>query len=108
MTNSTIRVLPVLALIGVTAGFSGPAAKAPLWVTVTCSGTQCTAGAGGGSGTYVDFEWSSTAIELSEGGNSSGADASMSCAPGYMVGVDAVVTDSNGARAVGGTWVFCP
>jgi hypothetical protein len=108
MKSSIIRVLPVLALFGVTAGFSGPAVKARLWVTVTCSGTQCTAGAGGGSGSYVDFEWSSTAIELWEAGNSSGADASMYCAPGYMVGVDAIVTDSNGARAVGSAWVFCP
>jgi hypothetical protein len=108
MKNAIIRVLPVLALVGVTTGFSAPAAQSRLWVTVTCWGTQCTAGAGGGSGSYVDFEWSSTAIELWESGNSSEADASMYCAPGYMVGVDVIVTDSNGARAVGSTWVFCP
>jgi hypothetical protein len=108
MRISILRALPVLALFGVTAGFSQPAAHARLWVVVTCSGTQCTAGAGGGSGSYVDFEWSSAATELWEVGNSSGADASVSCAPGSMVPVDVFVTDSNGARALGGTWAFCP
>lgn len=108
MKNSIIRVLPVLALFGVTAGFSAPATQASLSVTVTCSGTQCEAAAYGGSGTYTSFEWSTTAVELWEAGNVSVADASSSCGQGYMIGVDVFVTDSNGRGAHGGTWVFCP
>jgi hypothetical protein len=109
MKISILWALPVLALVGAAPpGGAAPAAQAPLSVTVTCSGMECTATAYGGSGTYIGFEWSSTAVELWETANASGADASFSCGPGYMIGVDAFVTDSNGRGAVGGTWVFCP
>lgn len=107
MKNALIRILPVLALAGASAGFGAPAAQAPLRVTVSCSGMQCSAAAFGGSGTYVSWQWS-LAEPLFEVGNASYADASPHCAPGYMLGVDAVVTDSNGNRALNGTWVFCP
>jgi hypothetical protein len=109
MMNFIIRVLPVLAIFGTAAGFSPPAAHDPLQLWISCSGTDCTAVARGGSGTYVDFEWTPNAIELWEIANVSEADASMDCGvSGNLAVVGATVTDSNGARATQSSWVFCP
>jgi hypothetical protein len=109
MKRSITRVLPVLALFGMTTGFGAPAANNPLRLWITCSGATCTAVANGGSGTYVDFEWTPNAYELWEAGNASEADASMDCGvPGNLAVVGATVTDSNGARASHSAWVVCP
>jgi hypothetical protein len=109
MKNSIIRVLPVLAIFCTAAGFSPPVAHSPLQLWVSCSGSDCTAVASGGSGTYVDFEWTPNAVELWEFPNASVADASMDCGvSGNLAVVGATVTDSNGARATHSSWVFCP
>lgn len=109
MKNSIIKALPVLAVFGATTGFSAPIAQNPLRLWITCSGTECTAAAHGGSGTYVDFEWTPNTFELYETANTSVVDASMDCGvPGDLASVGATVTDSNGARATHSTWVFCP
>lgn len=82
-------------------------APTPLSLHVSCAGTKCSAWARGGSGSYTGFEWS-LADETFEGTNGSGADASAYCVSGLVLGVDATVTDSNGATAVGSAPVFCP
>ncbi|HEX8692240.1 MAG TPA: hypothetical protein VF746_07470 [Longimicrobium sp.] len=85
-----------------------PAASASyLRVSVTCYGMTCTARAFGGSGVYAGFEWS-LAEETWDEGETSGADATAYCVSGAMLGVSVAVTDSNGATAGGGAWVFCP
>ena len=82
-------------------------ALAPLRVRVSCTQAQCTAVADGGSGDYVEWEWS-LAIELFDGGGSwSTADPSPYCSSGMMLGPLATVTDSNGATASGSAWVYC-
>lgn len=110
MRISILWTLPVLALVGTAPAVSAaPAARAPLHVTVTCSGTVCEAAASGGSGTYMGFEWNPTASNvLWETENISQVDVSPVCGPGDMVPVNAFVRDSNGVGAMGGTWAFCP
>lgn len=110
MRISILWALPVLALVGTPPTISAaPAAQAPLSVTVTCSGTVCTAAAYGGSGTYTGFEWNPSASNvLWESGNISEVDVSPVCGPGSMTPVNAFVRDSNGVGAMGGTYAFCP
>jgi hypothetical protein len=111
-----LRTLPVLALAAVAAGFTHVPASTTaqststssyLRVNVSCSGVRCNALAQGGSGSYVDWEWSG-AEELGEGGNWSVADATPYCVPGLVLEVLATVTDSNGGSASGSALVFCP
>jgi hypothetical protein len=83
------------------------AAVSLLDVSVTCSGTQCTAYASGGSGTYVDIEWSA-GFEIDDYGWMSSVEMKWDCEPGYFHGVVATVTDSNGATASGTGVMYCP
>lgn len=86
---------------------SAEATTSPLSVSVYCRGMQCVASARGGSGSYEGFEWG-LADESWDGGSSSGADASGHCVSGLILGVNATVTDSNGATAGNSDLVFCP
>jgi hypothetical protein len=82
-------------------------APAPLRVSMSCTQTQCTANAFGGSGEYVSWEWSLAFEAFDEGGSWSDADPSPYCVSGMMLGPLATVTDSNGATASGSAWVYC-
>jgi hypothetical protein len=111
-----LRTLPVLALAAIATGFAhvpastvaqSASSSSYLRVNVSCSGVRCEAWAQGGSGSYVDWEWSG-ADEQWEAGFVSSADATPYCVPGLVLEVLATVTDSNGGSASGSALVFCP
>ena len=99
------RDVPTLAAAQAESPAAG--ALAPLRASMSCSQTRCTASAFGGSGVYVDWEWSLAIEDFDGGGSWSTADPSPYCVDGLMLGPLATVTDSNGATASGSDWVYC-
>lgn len=99
------RDVPTLAA----AQAESPAAGSltPLRASMSCSQTRCTARAYGGSGVYVDWEWSLAVEDFDGGGSWSTADPSPYCYEGLVLGPLATVTDSNGATASASELVFC-
>jgi hypothetical protein len=121
MQSQTFRAVVGLALLGMAmsgwhavptleAQAEKPAAGAlvPLRVSLSCTQARCTANAYGGSGNYVEWEWSLAEESFDGGGSWSTADPTPYCYSGLVLGPLATVTDSNGATASGSDLVFCP
>ncbi len=122
MERTAIRALATLAVAAFVAGSayapatagSGSASaatarRAPLSASVFCDTSGiCNAGAQGGTGEYVSWEWSGAEEWSDFGGAWSTASWSPYCVSGGMLGVVATVKDSSGATAYGYDWVFCP